>query len=93
MRSGNTPSSENLSVNADIHKLVLRHSAILGSTGSGKSNTTVSVLTAILNDYPGSRVILVDPHGEYASAFPKARVFRINDAARRYISPSGPNVI
>ena len=79
---GKHSSSENLSVNADIHKLVLRHSAILGSTGSGKSNTTVSVLSAILNDYPGSRVILVDPHGEYASAFPKARVFRINDAAR-----------
>ncbi|MBU0577881.1 ATP-binding protein [Patescibacteria group bacterium] len=79
---GKHSSSENLSVNADIHKLVLRHSAILGSTGSGKSNTTVSVLKAILNDYPGSRVILVDPHGEYASAFPKARVFKINDAAR-----------
>lgn len=79
---GKHSSSENLSVNADIHKLVLRHSAILGSTGSGKSNTTVSVLTSILNDYPGSRVILVDPHGEYASAFPNARVFKINDAVR-----------
>ncbi len=76
---GKHSSSENLSVNADIHKLVLRHSAILGSTGSGKSNTTVSVVRAILGDYPGSRVILVDPHGEYASAFPKCRVFRIND--------------
>jgi len=79
---GKHSSSENLRVNADIHKLVLRHSAILGSTGSGKSNTTVSVLAAILNDYPGSRVILVDPHGEYASAFPQARVLRINDAIR-----------
>ena len=77
---GKHSSSENLSVSADIHKLVLRHSAILGSTGSGKSNTTVSVVRAILDGYPGSRVILVDPHGEYASAFPKSRVFRINDA-------------
>lgn len=79
---GKHSSSENLSVNADIHKLVLRHCAILGSTGSGKSNTTVSVLSAILGEYPGSRVILVDPHGEYASAFPNARVFRINDTTR-----------
>ena len=77
---GKHSSSENLSVSADIHKLVLRHSAILGSPGSGKSNTTVCVLRAILGQYPGSRVILVDPHGEYASAFPKSRVFRINDA-------------
>ena len=84
---GKHSSSENLSVNADIHKLVLRHSAILGSTGSGKSNTTVSVLKAILNDYPGSRVILVDPHGEYASAFPNARVFKINDSSRPLYIP------
>lgn len=84
---GKHSSSENLSVNADIHKLVLRHSAILGSTGSGKSNTTVSVLKAILNDYPGSRVILVDPHGEYASAFPNARVFKINDSGRPLYIP------
>lgn len=77
---GKHSSSDNLSVYADIHKLILRHCAILGSTGSGKSNTTVSILKAILDDYKGSRVILVDPHGEYASAFPDAKVFRINDA-------------
>ena len=76
---GKHSSSENLSVYVDIHKLILRHSAILGSTGSGKSNTTVSLLKAILNDYNGSRIILVDPHGEYASAFPDAKVFKIND--------------
>jgi len=76
---GKHSSSDNLSVYVDIHKLILRHCAILGSTGSGKSNTTVSILKAILNDYKGSRVILVDPHGEYASAFPDAKVFKIND--------------
>ena len=76
---GKHSSSENLSVYVDIHKLILRHCAILGSTGSGKSNTIVSILKAILTDYKGSRVILVDPHGEYASAFPDAKVFRIND--------------
>jgi len=76
---GKHSSSDNLSVYVDIHKLILRHCAILGSTGSGKSNTTVSILKAILNDYQGSRVILVDPHGEYASAFPSAKVFKINE--------------
>ncbi|MDD4673974.1 MAG: ATP-binding protein, partial [Bacteroidales bacterium] len=80
---GKHSSSDNLSVYVDIHKLILRHCAILGSTGSGKSNTTVSILRAILNDYDGSRVILIDPHGEYASAFPSAKVFRIN-------APSNP---
>jgi uncharacterized protein len=77
---GKHSSSENLSVYTDIHKLILRHCAILGSTGSGKSNTTVSILKAILDDYEGSRVVLVDPHGEYASAFPDAKVFKINNS-------------
>ena len=84
---GKHSSSENLSVYTDIHKLILRHCAILGSTGSGKSNTTVSILKAILGDYKGSRVVLVDPHGEYASAFPDAKVFKINDAANPLFIP------
>lgn len=84
---GKHSSSDNLSVNVDIHKLILRHCAILGSTGSGKSNTTVSILKAILNDYGGSRVILVDPHGEYASAFPNAKVFKINDSSNPLYIP------
>lgn len=84
---GKHSSSENLSVYANLHKLVLRHCAILGSTGSDKSNTTVSILKAILDDYVGSRVILVDPHGEYASAFPDAKVFKINDATNPLFIP------
>lgn len=76
---GKHSSSENLSVYADLHKLVLRHCAILGSTGSGKSNTTVSILKSILDDYQGSRIILVDPHGEYSSAFPDAKILKINE--------------
>lgn len=76
---GKHSSSENLKVNVDLHKLILRHSAVLGSTGSGKSNTTVGILKSILTDYDGSRIILVDPHGEYKSAFPDARIFKIKD--------------
>jgi len=76
---GKHSSSDNLSVFVNVHKLILRHSAILGSTGSGKSNTTVSLLKAVLNEFPGSRIILIDPHGEYCSAFPDAKKFRIND--------------
>ena len=84
---GKHSSSENLSVYADLHRLVLRHCAILGSTGSGKSNTTVSILKAILNGYQGSRIILVDPHGEYSSAFPDAKVLKINDPANPLFIP------
>lgn len=84
---GKHSSSTNLSVYIDTHKLVLRHCAILGSTGSGKSNTTVSLLKAIIEDYKGSRVILVDPHGEYASAFPGSKVFKIGDQTKPLFIP------
>ena len=76
---GKHSSSDNLKVYVDIHKLVLRHAAILGSTGSGKSNTVASIIKSIIKDYDGSRIVLIDPHGEYASAFPEAKVLRIND--------------
>lgn len=77
---GKHSSSENLSVYIDTHNLILRHSAILGSTGSGKSNTVANAIKRILNDYAGSRLVLIDTHGEYASAFKgNSQIFKIND--------------
>lgn len=85
---GKHSSSENLPVYIDLHNLVLRHSAILGSTGSGKSNTTAHLIKRILNDCIGSRIVLVDTHGEYASAFEgKAKIFKINDSENPLFVP------
>jgi len=44
-------------------KLFGRHLGILGSTGSGKSNTTAKILEECLKH--NSKVILLDPTGEY----------------------------
>lgn len=77
---GKHSSSDTLPVYLDLEKLVLRHAAIFGSTGSGKSNTVASLIKNILNNYQGSRIVLVDVHGEYESAFEgKAKVFKIKD--------------
>ncbi len=85
---GKHSSSENLSVYVDLHNLVLRHCAILGSTGSGKSNTTAHVIKRILTDKKGSRIVLVDTHGEYASAFVgMAKVFQINRSENQLYIP------
>jgi DNA helicase HerA-like ATPase len=85
---GKHSSSENLPVYIDIHNLVLRHSAILGSTGSGKSNTTANVIKRILRDYEGSRIVLVDTHGEYATAFlDSAKLFKINEMVNPLFVP------
>lgn len=65
----------------DINKLVTRHSAIVGSTGSGKSTTVASILSSLstMERYPSARIIVIDIHGEYASALKdKAAVFKIN---------------
>lgn len=85
---GKHSSSENLPVYVDLHNLILRHSAVLGSTGSGKSNTTAHLIKRILRDYEGGRIVLVDTHGEYASAFTdSAKVFKINDSTNPLFVP------
>lgn len=64
---GQVSASEGLSARVDIDKLVNRHCAILGSTGSGKSNTVSVVLESIATKkgLTNSRILLIDPHGEY----------------------------
>ncbi len=86
---GTHSSSEKLPVFLDVHNLILRHSAIIGSTGSGKSNAAAHILKSILKELPGSRIILVDTHGEYSSAFSEeeANVLKINDASKPLIIP------
>ena len=51
-------------------ELLAKHSAILGTTGAGKSCALVLIVRALLAAHPNGHVILLDPHGEYAPAFP-----------------------
>ncbi len=46
-----------------------KHFALLGSTGTGKSTSTSLILHKICEMAPEGHIIMVDPHGEYASAF------------------------
>ncbi len=89
---GNYVGGNNAICRANIDKLFGHHFAILGSTGSGKSGTVSSILHSILehssNDKTlNPRIIMIDPHGEYASAFgERATVLRAyNDAAANEI--------
>ena len=60
---------------ANVDKLFGQHCAILGSTGSGKSGTVAAILrsvvehTTIAGQLIRPRIVLIDPHNEYASAF------------------------
>lgn len=77
---GNISVSESLDAKIDLDKLVSRHCAIVGSTGSGKSNSVSVLLEAIANKhYNSSRVLIIDPHGEYNDALNKySKVLNIN---------------
>lgn len=77
---GNISISESLNAKIDLNKLVSRHCAILGSTGSGKSNAVGILLNAIANkNFKSSRILVIDPHGEYNDVLKEnSNVFRVN---------------
>jgi DNA helicase HerA-like ATPase len=84
---GRLANAESIPVRVDLDKLVTRHCAVLGSTGSGKSTTVASLLRSIVcgdeddsaKPYPSARVLLLDIHGEYGKALRSvATVFRVN---------------
>ncbi len=76
---GNQSASEGLAAQLDMDKLISRHCAILGATGSGKSNA-VSIIVKSISEkpFPSARVLMIDPHGEYAGLMTgKCQVFRV----------------
>lgn len=79
---GNISVSESLDAKIDLNKLVSRHCAIVGSTGSGKSNSVSVLLQSIASrEFPSSRILVIDPHGEYNDALSKySTVIEVNSA-------------
>ncbi|MGJ4952485.1 ATP-binding protein [Bradyrhizobium sp. HKCCYLS20291] len=82
---GRLSGAESIPVRVELDKLVTRHSAVLGSTGSGKSTTVTSLLRSIAGQsqdskpLPNARILLIDIHGEYSTALKEfAEVFRVN---------------
>lgn len=70
---GHLSSAENIDVRLSLDALITRHSAILGSTGAGKSTTVASLLRSIIRKNekagsPAARILMLDIHGEYTKA-------------------------
>lgn len=62
---------------AELNELLGKHTAILGSTGAGKSGTIAAVIHSILergeiasHKHWHPQIIILDPHNEYGKAFP-----------------------
>ncbi len=61
---------------ADMNELLGKHTAILGSTGAGKSGTVAAIIHSLLDRGQAEghaiwkpRIVILDPHNEYGAAF------------------------
>ena len=61
---------------ADLNELLGKHTAVLGSTGAGKSSVVAAIVHSILErghfqeyDNWHPRIVILDPHNEYSEAF------------------------
>ena len=81
---GHLASAESIPALVNINRLVTRHSAVVGTTGAGKSTTVAGLLTALSEPtrYPSARIVVLDIHGEYAKALvDRSSVFRVSTDA------------
>lgn len=86
---GKHSTSQGLPITIDLDKLVTRHAAIVGSTGSGKSNSVAALLKSLTGgSYPSAQIVVIDPHGEYGQALQGvSKVFRIGDGQNPLLVP------
>ena len=69
VRLGHLSASSEVSVCLNLDSLVMRHSAIVGATGSGKTSAVTSILQDLVRGgWEAANIVVVDPHGEYARA-------------------------
>ena len=67
---GRLSQNENIPAEIDVGELMRRHFAVLGSTGVGKTTSVSLLLKKSLAMMPKLRIIIFDPHNEYAAHFP-----------------------
>lgn len=69
LRLGRLAAAEDVPVSLNASRLVVRHSAVVGSTGSGKTSAVASILqNFVKGGWKAANILVVDPHGEYAAA-------------------------
>jgi len=62
---GHLPANPTVRVSLDAERLLTLHTAVLGMTGSGKSNAVRVLVERLRSAVPDLRVVIVDTHGEY----------------------------
>ncbi|MDO9418782.1 helicase HerA domain-containing protein [Pararhizobium sp.] len=67
---GKLTQDESLDATVHIPSMLSKHFAIVGTTGVGKSTAVTLLLHKAIASDPKLRVLILDPHNEFAAAFP-----------------------
>jgi DNA helicase HerA-like ATPase len=68
--------SQDESIDAAVHipSMLSKHFALVGSTGAGKSTAVSLLMNKAIDCDPKLRILILDPHNEFAAAFPERAV-------------------
>jgi uncharacterized protein len=77
---GKLTQDESLDATIHVPSMLAKHFAIVGTTGVGKSTAVTLLLNKAIAADPKLRVLILDPHNEFAAAFPEHAVVIETDA-------------
>jgi DNA helicase HerA-like ATPase len=67
---GHVTQDASIPATVSVQDMLSRHFALVGTTGVGKSSAVSLLLRRAVSVRPRLRVLILDPHNEYSSAFP-----------------------
>lgn len=69
LRLGRLAAAEEVPLCLQAGRFVIRHAAIVGSTGAGKTTAVAHILQRFARGgWPAANIVVIDPHGEYPNA-------------------------
>ncbi|MEM7215349.1 MAG: DUF87 domain-containing protein [Pseudomonadota bacterium] len=74
VKVGQLTQDQSVDAKIEIDKLLSRHFAVVGTTGVGKSTSVTLIMRKIIKARPDIRILIMDPHNEFATAFPNDSV-------------------
>lgn len=80
----------NLKISFKPATLFSRHLMVIGSTGSGKSTSALSILDKVSND--GEKVLIIDPTGEYKDTFDENEIDKLHLGEDTCIVPGSVSI-
>jgi len=74
VKVGQLTQDQSVDAKIEVDKLLSRHFAVVGTTGVGKSTSVTLLMRKVIKARPDIRILMLDPHNEFATAFPKDSV-------------------